>query len=189
MRHLWLIAALACFSGGVSHAERASVESVVLGGADGQVRVLMAGEVSADRLDFLLAQLGASQAKAVRFGVASNVPNRDEVIDRIRSATVGRAGWEMCSWLVGSPGSFVFDNALRALEPLGGSLVILDNGTNDEDRFHPAVGEDPNIGREENPILSGMMRVSMRPQVVQDETAYEGAWSLVYHYSMEGSCM
>lgn len=183
-------AALACQAG----AEQASSGDILdmLRTADGSARVLMAGDVDMNLLEGVLVSLAEAPVHAVRFGVADNVPNRDAVLKRLGEAE--RDGWGVCDlWLTktGMASEYSYNGALSELADFGGSLIILDNGENDEERFHPAIGEDPNLGREENPMIFGFLDAVTDWGVLSDPMKYDVTWSMVYSYPLdmsEGGC-
>lgn len=175
-------------------AEQASSGDIlgILRTADGSARVLMAGDVDMNLLEGVLVSLAEAPAYAVRFGVADNVPNRDAVLNRLEEAD--RAGWGVCHlWLTekGMASEYIYNGAISDLAKLGGSIIILDNGKNDEERYHPAIGEDPNLGREENPIIFGFLNALTDWDVLSDPTKYDFTWSWVYSFPLdmsEGGC-
>jgi len=179
------LAALACQAG----AEQASSGDILgmLRTADGSARVLMAGDVDMNLLEGVLVSLAEAPAYAVRFGVADNVSNRDAVLARLKEAE--RDGWGVCDLWLTKEG--MTDFAASELVEFGGSLIILDNGENDEERFHPATGEDPNFGREENPMIFGFLDAVTDWGVLSDPMEYDVTWSWVYSFPLdmsEGGC-
>ena len=149
----------------------------LLGAADGSARVLMAGDVDMNLLEGVLTSLAAAPARAVRFGVADTVPNRDEVLGRIRE--VGIETWGICDlWLTkaGTPTEYAYNSAIGMLAENADSLVVLDNGENDEDRYN-SQGEDPNLGRKENPIIFGFLATETNSGVLDDPVQYEATWN------------
>lgn len=188
MRHVVFPLAL------VAMASQASAEDVsamdvleMLRTADGSARVLMAGDVDMNLLEGVLVSLAEAPVHAVRFGVADNVPNRDAILKRLEDA--GREEWGVCDLWLTKEG--MTDSAAKELAEFGGSLIILDNGENDEERFHPAIGEDPNLGREENPMIFGFLDAVTDWGVLSDPMKYDVTWSWVYVFPLdmsEGGC-
>lgn len=177
-------AALACQAG----AEQASSGDILdmLRTADGSARVLMAGDVDMNLLEGVLVSLAEAPAYAVRFGVADNVPNRDAILNRLDEA--GLDAWAVCDlWLTrkGSPDEFVYKGMLEMLEVNGGSIVVLDNGDNDEDRYS-SHGEDPNLGRDENPIIFGFLDPVTDWGLLADPVQYEAMWNgFVFNFPLD----
>lgn len=156
----------------------------LLRSADGSVRVLMSGDVDMNLLEGVLVSLADAPADAVRFGVAGSVPNRADVVARIQSADI--AAWAMCDlWLRDD------DGFTAQLAEIGGSLILMDNGENDEDRYHPSQ-DDPNLGREENPMVFGFLDAVTDWGLITDPVEYEVSWnSFVYNFPLnvnDGGC-
>ena len=147
--------------------------------ADGSVAVLMAGEVDPRLVVPLMQTVAAGGAESVRIGVAGDVPGRQALLDELTALGSGRSGWDVCSdWLTPMWDDDTRPERMSSFlqETFGGSIVVLDNGVNDRERFHPAIGEDPFEGRAENPIFHGLFHPEAGWSVVEDPDDYRAAW-------------
>lgn len=177
------------FAGTASADQDISAAQVLdmLSAADGSVRVLVAGEVDMNLLEGVLVSLAAAPASAVRFGIADDVENRDEIMNRLRGDSSDR--WGVCDlWLTPDGTPVDRARAVAALGGFGGSLIVLDNGENDEDRFHPESGDDPNLGRDTNPIIYGFLDPLTDWGVMANPVEYEASWNaFVYDFPLDMS--
>ena len=173
--------ALTVIGGSAASAEEFTAQHVFdeFARADGSVAVLMAGEVDPRLVVPLMQTVAAGGAESVRIGVAADVPGRQALLEEFTALGSDRVGWDVCSdWL--TP---MWDGDTRAQEmssflqeTFGGSIVVLDNGPNDRERFHPAIGEDPFEGQAENPIFHGLFHPEAGWSVIEDPDDYRAAW-------------
>ena len=183
--HLAGTAIFSCVLATAGAADPMSREDLLatLRGADGEVVILVAGRVDLPALDGVLDLLRASAAVSVRFGVARDVADEGRPVRReVLAAIEGDRppGWLVChDWLEPWPGYATSPMADDLAERYGGSIVVIDGGPNDRDRFHPEIGEDPVLGMAENPVLAGLLDGRTAPERVTDPDLYRGAWQAV----------
>lgn len=146
--------------------------------ADGSVTVLLADEINATFVDALSHILLESTASNVRFGIAEGLEGREEMIGILNDKFADRSGWVVCErWLTEE--GFQDRMAGELVNNYSGSLVVIDNGENDRERFHPAIGEDPWMGAGENPILFGLFSAETPLGLIEDAERYRAAWQVI----------
>lgn len=147
-------------------------------GANGSITVLIASDTNPDLSGHLIEMLSESAVKDLRVGIADGVEDREALRSDFEDKFAAQDVLRFCDqWLTEQAGQRSIADFVAA--QFGGSLVVIDNDTNDRERFGPAIGEDPWLGVEENPILFGIFGEGSSTGLVMDAEQYRAAWQTV----------
>jgi hypothetical protein len=158
--------------------------------ADGSVVVLLTSNVDPAALGAVLSALASATTTNVRFGISDSLSNFREVTDQIEAVSQSNEEWQVCAgWLMtertatGTGSAVIAEISGR----FSGSLIVMDNGSDDSDRYHPAIGEDSVIGLGENPAIFGATNPSLGMGLVTDQNDYRAAWETAVYGMSQGS--